>query len=243
MGRLLIIKVGNTLPELIPSKGDFEDWILAGMGLAGQAVQIADVRDGVPLPAHGRVRGVVITGSHEFVTDHRPWSERLAQWLRGAVAQRVPVLGICYGHQLLAYALGGEVGDNPNGLEYGTVPLQLTPQAGGDPLLDGLPRPVYAHVSHSQSVLRLPEGARRLAFSDMEPIQAFAIGEDAWGVQFHPEFDPTVVAAYIDAFQDTLRQQGRDPEQLRESCRQAPAGPEILRRFARVAAQGEAGEK
>jgi GMP synthase (glutamine-hydrolysing) len=243
MREILIVKVGSTLPALISGKGDFEDWILAGMGLPRHAVQVVDVRNGVPLPAHGAVSGVVITGSHEFVTEHLPWSERVAEWLRGAVARRLPVLGICYGHQVLAYALGGEVGDNPNGLDFGTVTLQLTPQAVGDPLLGGLPQPIYAHVSHSQSVLRLPEGARRLACSEIEPNQAFVIGEEVWGVQFHPEFDAAVVVAYIDAFQDALRQEGRDPGRLRDSCRPAPAGPEILRRFARIAGREEAAER
>lgn len=56
-----------------------------------------------------------------MVTDHGPWSEYTAMWLRETVEQHTPVLGTCYGHQMLAYALGGEVGNNPHGYETGTV--------------------------------------------------------------------------------------------------------------------------
>ena len=59
-----------------------------------------------------------------MVTEHREWTECAAWWLRGAVERKIPTLGICYGHQLLAYALGGEVGDNPNGLEAGSEKIR-----------------------------------------------------------------------------------------------------------------------
>ena len=68
----------------------------------------------------------------------------------GLVERGIPTLGICYGHQLLAHALGGEVGDNPNGREFGTVTVELTAEAADDPLLGGLPRePAGAGVPHA----------------------------------------------------------------------------------------------
>jgi GMP synthase (glutamine-hydrolysing) len=153
MRQILIIKTGSTLPSLLASKGDFEDWVLAGMGIGDDPVSIVDVRDGSPLPAYNETSSVVITGSHSMVSDHDDWSERTAAWLAGAVERQIPILGICYGHQLLAYALGGKVGDNPNGHEYGTVEVRLNEHARQDPLLGGLPNPLKLHVSHTQSVL------------------------------------------------------------------------------------------
>src|SRR3546814_6485680 len=93
-----------------------------------------------------------------------------------------------YGHQLLAHALGGEVGDNPNGRKMGTVAVDLLPAAADDPLFTGLPDRFLAQATHQQSVLRAPEGATVLARSDHDDCHAFRWGEAAWGVQFHPEF-------------------------------------------------------
>jgi GMP synthase (glutamine-hydrolysing) len=233
--QVLVIKVGSTLPKLRTKKGDFEDWILEGMGLDVGRTRVLDVRAGASLPDYRGIAGVVVTGSHDYVTDHRPWSERTAGWLVGLVERDIPVLGICYGHQLLAYALGGRVGDNPNGNEFGTLPIQLTPAAQDDPLLAGFSEPLHVQLSHTQSVLRLPLEARRLASSGMDINQAFVVGERAWGVQFHPEFDAEVVAAYIDADRDILVREGQEPDALIAGCTNTPAGRRILERFGALA--------
>ncbi len=122
---ILIIKTGSTYPSLAKHKGDFEDWILAGLGIDPARAQIVDVTRGAALPEPAALSGVVITGSHAMVTEKRPWSERAAVWLKGAVEAQTPVLGICYGHQLLAHAFGGQVADNPRGRDIGTVEFTL----------------------------------------------------------------------------------------------------------------------
>src|SRR4030042_4477261 len=88
-----------------------------------------------------------------MVTERAPWSEQAAEWLRKAVSGGVPVLGICYGHQLLAYAHGGRVADNPLGREYGTVQVRMGGAAARDELLGGLPASIPVHEGHTQSVL------------------------------------------------------------------------------------------
>ena len=232
MQKLIILKVGSTLPILLDRRGDFEDWILAGLGGDFRTRSILDARNGSALPDPDELSGVVIAGSHSMVTERQPWSERLAAWLPGVVERQIPVLGICYGHQLLAYALGGEVGDNPNGREFGTIEVELN--AGYDPLLGGFAPRLPVQVCHTQSVLRLPERARRLASSTRDANEAYAIGERAWGVQFHPEFDAEVVRAYIEAYQQVLRSEGQDPQALLEGTVETPCGTQILRRFANL---------
>ncbi len=242
MGAIHILKTGSTFPWLAARQGDFEDWVLAGLGVAREEATVVDVAGGEPLPPYRSVCGVVVTGSHASVTDHRAWSERAAEWLAGAVACQIPILGICYGHQLLAYALGGEVGDNPRGLEFGTLAVHLDPAAARDPLLAGFASPIRVHLCYQQSVLRLPPPARRLAASAMDPVQAFVVGDCAWGVQFHPEFNAAAVAAYVDHFRDRLRAENRDPEQVLASCMDTSYGPQILRRFARLASSPRPGQ-
>ena len=242
MRKPLIIKTGTTLPELLASKGDFEDWILAGMGLSREQVTIVDVEKGEPLPDFQTVAGVVITGSHAMVTDHHAWSERTAVWLRSAVEQHIPTLGICYGHQLLAYALGGEVDDNLSGAEAGSVEVRLTENGHQDRLLGELGNPIIVQLSHIQSVSRLPPSAKLLASSALDPHLAFAAHGCAWGIQFHPEFDAEITRAYIRYDAPWLQKAGRDPVILSNQCTETPLGALILRRFASMTKHRNSGQ-
>jgi len=232
MKKLLIIKTGSTLPSLLAQKGDFEDWVLSGMGVDKDQAIIADVCNGQSLPGYDEVSGVVITGSHAMVTEHLEWSERTAEWLKKSIGKNLPILGICYGHQLLAYALGGEVGNNPKGIELGTVSVFLNENVQHDKLFKGLDNPLDVHVSHQQTVLKLPKDAKRLAVSNGDDCQAFVVGSRIWGLQFHPEFDREITVEYIADSRAELIAKGKNPYELIKKCNDTPYGTEILRRFA-----------
>jgi len=236
---LLILKTGDTFAHLsAQTGGDFEHWVRAGLerGEALLPVQTIDARHGAPLPAPHTVAGAVVTGSHAMVSDREPWSEALGGWLADAVRQQTPVLGICYGHQLLAQALGGEVGYHPGGLEIGTVEVEPTAHAAADALLGGLPARFAAQVVHHQSVRTLPPGAVPLARNAHEPHQAYRAGPCAWGVQFHPEFSADAMRGYIDALEPDLGATGRNPAALRAGVRSTPEAAALLGRFARLCA-------
>jgi GMP synthase (glutamine-hydrolysing) len=228
----IVLKTGRTLPELRERRGDYEDWIGDGLGLRRSELAVVSVFEGEEPPAPERVPAVVVTGSSAYVSEREPWSERAAGWLREAVLAGVPVLGICYGHQLLAHALGGRVARNPRGREMGTLQVSLLPTARGDPLLGGLPDPMTVQATHLESVVELPPGARLLAESAGDPHHVFAFGNCAWGVQFHPEFDAEVTRAYLAARRAILRAEGIDPAPLEAAVAESPCGPELLRRFA-----------
>lgn len=222
---LLILKVGSTHPHIAAELQDFEHWIRVGLEDDSLPVTVVDPREGQALPAPSQVGGVIVTGSHSMVTDREPWSETAAAWLRDIVAAHVPVLGICYGHQLLAHALGGEVDDHPGGIELGTVPLTLHEAAQHDPLFADLPQQFDAQAAHRQSVRRLPDGAALLAGNNFEPHHAFRVGANAWGVQFHPEFGEAATRAYL------LTLNGEVPE---GAVRPTNVAASVLPRFARV---------
>jgi GMP synthase (glutamine-hydrolysing) len=151
------------------------------------------------------------------------------------------VLGICYGHQLLAHGLGGEVGRNPRGREIGTVAVEVADPR--DRLLAGLPTRLTVQVTHRESVLRLPDGAARLAGNPADPHQAFRFGERAWGVQFHPEFDADVMRGYLRARREELIGEGLDPDALLAACVEAPDGERLLARFAEIVMDLEGGAR
>ena len=230
----LVLKAGTTLAGLRERRGDYEDWIVAGLGVPRQRVRVVAVYAGEPLPAPDAPTAVVVTGSAAMVSEREPWSEKAAAWLRDAAHAGTPLLGICYGHQLLGHALGGRVGPNPRGREMGTLRVDLRAEAQDDPLLGGFESPLAVQATHVESVLELPPGARPLASSPADPHHAFAWGERAWGLQFHPEFDADVMRAYLEARREILREEGIDPEPLERGVSESPHGPRLLRRFARL---------
>ena len=232
---LAIIKAGDTFGPLREERGDFEHWVLAGLGPIGLPVVVLDPRRGDTLPQPAQISGAVVTGSHEMVSHREPWSEAAGAWLAQLVAHGTPLLGICFGHQLLAHALGGEAGNHPGGPEIGTVPIELTPEAADDALLREMPARFDVQVVHWQSALKLPAGAVRLAGNAFEPHQAFRAGPRAWGLQFHPEFDAEVMRGYVDHLAGELRALGTDPDVLRSRVAGTEAATGLLRRFACIA--------
>jgi len=230
-GRILIVKAGTTFPSIRDSWGDFEDWIVDGMGVSSDRVSIVSACGGEDLPEVDSAPGIVITGSHAAVFDDEPWVARLAVWVRRAVERRVPLLGICFGHQILAHAMGGQVADHPRGPEMGTASISVTGDGREDPLVSCLPDRFDAFETHDQTIVRPPDGAVTLAANDHDPRQAIRIGDRAWGVQFHPEFTVEITRAYIDECADELLDRGMDPEALKASVVDAPESRRILPRF------------
>ena len=233
---LLVLKLGQTHEHIREQLGDFDEWIAAGLRLGGATEVVSvDPRAGEVLPEPESVAGIVITGSHAMVSDREPWSEALVPWLRRAVSSETPLLGICYGHQLLAHAMGGEVTHHPDGVEIGTITVQQLDATGRDPLFSALPLAFEALSVHWQSVRRLPEGAVRLASSAHEQNHAFRVGKQAWGVQFHPEFSVEALRAYLDGLGPTLAREGRDAAQIAAQLRATPVAASVLPAFARLA--------
>lgn len=235
--KFLVIKTGRTYDNIRAQHGCFEDWMIAALGAEYDDVTVVSVFEGEALPENlDDFDGVVITGSPAMVTEKLPWSEAVARWLAQAIVERksrVPVIGICYGHQLLAHALGGVVDYNPRGREIGTVEVRVTDAHTDDPLFGGHGTAFSAHVTHLQSVLQLPPGAVHLASSDLEAHQAFRYGENVWGVQFHPEFNDRIMHAYVEVLGEKLRREGLEPAQVRAGIH--PAGNGLLHRFAQHA--------
>lgn len=231
---LLLLQAG-TPPDTIRAKhGDLPDWFRSALEGVSEAIEVVRVFEGQDLPQPGAHRAAIITGSWAMVTDQLAWSEATAQWIRDAMAVDMPLFGVYYGHQLMAHALGGQVGYHPAGLEIGCQDIDLLPAAATDPLLQGQPGRFRAHLTHLQTVLELPRGATVLAHSSHDPYQIVRYGGRAISTQFHPEFTPAISAACIARRAGLLRTEGRDPRALLHGLDETPHAAELLRRFVRT---------
>lgn len=229
---IIIIKTGEPIPAVRERRGEFHDLIREAIGDAWpHGYTVVDARDErEALPSPDAASAFVITGSAANVPNREPWMLRAEAWLRDVVAAGTPTFGICFGHQILAQALGGEVQRNPKGREMGTVAID---QRGGASILEALPARFLANVTHVDTVVRLPPGASSLARSSLEDHQAIRFAEACYGVQFHPEIDGDVMRAYVEARRDVLTSEGFEVEAMLRRIDDAYAGREALRAFVR----------
>jgi GMP synthase (glutamine-hydrolysing) len=177
-------------------------------------------------------RGIIITGSLSMATDLEPWTRVLLDWLTKAADLGIPILGICYGHHLMAMVYGGCVDYHPAGMELGSHEIVLAPGARNHPLLSALPDKFPAHLVHSQTVITPPSGAKVLARSNHDPHQILSYGEKVLTCQFHPEFPAPFMEILINDLASYSPPPGRPTGVVLGS---EPIGPnhsqKLLRRF------------
>ena len=235
MKKFVIIKTGDTFSGIAENLGDFEDWISLGLGIDKKDIRVVDTPRGEVLPSAESCKGVVIAGSHAMVTQNLAWSVAIERWVPDVIRLNVPLLGICYGHQLIARAMGGIVGYHPGGIEIGTVQIELVHKDTPDILFKGLEKIFAAHVCHSQTVVRLPDNALCIAGNSFEPNHAFRIGPSAWGIQFHPEYDTRIMKAYVRNMETTIKQSDLILSEILDKIEPTPLALKILKRFGKLA--------
>lgn len=240
MKRVLLLKSGEANPQVRATHGDYDRWFLQTAARPGVSFEVRRLSQGEPLPDSPLDYDAIwMTGSPLSVTQPEPWMLAAAEFLRMAGRREVPVLGVCFGHQLLSLAHGGAVRKNPNGREIGTIHLQLTEAGAADFLFRGVPLQFSAQATHEDEVPSLPEGATLLATNAFCGIQAMAIGPRIRGVQFHPEFSTSVMKAVISARAEKLEAEGRAQglaqgervSSLLQGVGPTPFGPRILHNF------------
>lgn len=217
------------MPATQQKRGSFAELIqrTVGQRWTGEWL-VVDCRVERRLPPPEALAGLVVTGSPSSVIERQPWMLEGQRYLEASVRAGVPVLGVCFGHQMLAEALGGRVEKNPRGREIGTV--EFSP-LDDDPLVNDPERPFEVNMSHMDSVVALPPGARVLGTTDKDPYAAIRFAERAWGVQFHPEFDREIVGQYAMTRAEALAAEGLDPEAIKNTATDASAGARVLSRF------------
>jgi GMP synthase-like glutamine amidotransferase len=184
------VLLGSPPPGAPGSEGGYLAMFGALLAPHGIALEGFDAQAGELPDAPDALDGYVLTGSATSVYDDEPWIAPTEAFLRDVVAAGIPVAGICFGHQLLAQALGGTVEKAAAGWGMGVHAYDLD--------LDGGPTTMSLQAMHQDQVVALPEGARVWARSEHCPIAGFTVGENVWTVQAHPEFTAPFSGSLID---------------------------------------------
>lgn len=149
------------------------------------------VRGDTPSPSNlDDIDAVIIGGAGKYsAAEDYDWTGPLLEFVRHIVTEGVPLFGSCWGHQVIARALGGTVEYDAERSELGCWPVELTEAGANDPLFHRFPRRFHANMGHHDRVTELPPGAVELARND-QPYQAFRLKNmPVYGTQFHSELD------------------------------------------------------
>lgn len=155
-------------------------------------VSVYAVKDGIFPAMDARYDGWIITGSPASVHDSDAWVAELEALIRRLVGERQKLFGACFGHQAIAKALGGVVGENPGGWVFG---LTETTMAGEH---------LRLYAAHREQVLQAPVGALTIGGNAECPVGSFSIGSAVLTTQYHPEMTPEFVAALVAEYTDKL---------------------------------------
>ncbi|MGO4560251.1 glutamine amidotransferase [Mesorhizobium sp. 2RAF21] len=240
--KLLIIKTGSysaRAQRICDEFGDQEAVFMSAGKYPIDGVDVVEVFNGEKLARPPQeYKGILVTGSGFMLSKPEPWMDNTAAWLREAISARIPTLGICFGHQMIAYALGSRIDANPNGLEVGKIKVEFNQESRSDPLFSVLPETGFFNSHHYETVVDLPEGASVLASNAMDKHQAIRFADQAWGAQFHPEIGGSLMLTLLEVLAEGLEKRGESVTQLKEAITDTPYGPVLLKRFYELAMAG-----
>lgn len=205
MKRIAILETGAPPPSLAETHGDYPAMFRALLG-DGYAFETFRAQAG-EWPEPEAFDAAVITGSAAGVYEEAPWIAGLLDWIRAARG-RTRLIGICFGHQAMAEALGGRVERSDRGWGVGLHRYEVVSR---EPWMDPPAATVAVPVSHQDQVVEAPADARVLLRSGFTPFAGLAWGEDAVSLQGHPEFTPAYAAELTAGRRDRIGADLVDP--------------------------------
>ena len=193
--RVTIIETGRAPGQLSEAYPRYPDMFAALLGEAdaGLSFDVVKLVDGEALPDPAACEAVVITGSPSGVYDQTPWMDPLRDFVRGVFRAKTPMVGVCFGHQIIADAMGGDVRKSDKGWGVGRHTYDLLEHR---PWMAGAGASVSLAVSHQDQVITPPAGVVTLARSaHAEHAMLEYTDAPVMSVQGHPEFGDQFVAA------------------------------------------------
>lgn len=190
MGVLLFDSIDSPHRELA---GDYPELFTSLLDSDELSVEFFDGRADT-LPDPSRCDGWLLPGSRTSVYGTEPWLPAVRRWTSVLLQREQPLAGVCFGHQLIAQAMGAPVGPADAGWNIGAIRYEITDQ---DARIDANTFTLIA--SHKDQVLEVPDGATVVASTDRCPIAAYRVGDHVMSVQAHPEFVPDLAASLYDS--------------------------------------------
>ncbi len=231
---LLVMQTGDAPEPVRKQCGNFDEMFYRTAELDHNTACTVHVAKGEKPASPQHYRGVIVTGSPIMVTDHETWSDQAGEWLCRAMDAGLPIFAVCYGHQLLAMSLGGDVGYHPKGEEVGSYEVRLTPQGRQDSFLADVPEVFMANMAHRQAVLTPPSGATLLAGSEHDPNQMLRYSDRVFTTQFHPEFDANTSSAYAGLFAQAKPAKAEFYREMQCKSGESEVELDLLRRLVRM---------
>ena len=192
--KVCILHIGHTepgeKPKHLPSPQRFQNALTPHLPDA-EWVVISAVKD--QLPAAEEFDVYLITGGKYSVFEQSDWQDRLFDFIRELHDKSITLLGICYGHQAIAHALGGKVERSDKGWGVGLMSVDVVKSsdwAQGE-------ADVMLHAMHQDQVTEAPDGSDIFLASDFCPISGFTLGDHFFAIQQHPDFNPDLNADLI----------------------------------------------
>jgi len=196
MKNVVIYSNGPGLPEIVKEYGHSSDWIpnIVSNNKVNFIIKKAYEND---FETDIKADAFILTGSKYSVYDKSPWIEALKKHVKKLIDENNYILGICFGHQILAHCLGAEVKKNILGWELGSYKINLSKKGLQSKLFNGFSSEEVVYESHQDTVLNLPPNLDVLA-SSKKSNQSFSYNDKIYGVQFHPEFSKEVTRKLMD---------------------------------------------
>lgn len=225
---VVLFQLGEAPPPVAEVHGTYATWFERAWG--GPMTVVDGREPGAKVDVRGAA-GIVITGSPLSLVDgeRAHFADAAAAMVHAAHDAGTPVLGVCFGHQLLGWAFGGRVVVNARGWEIGTHEVHVTDHGAADPLFAGVARKLRVNLTHRDEVVDLPPTVKVLAHNEWTGVQALAIGAHMRGIQFHPEITGAIVRSYAEARRHLLV--GQDVEGLLARAADAPDALAVMRAF------------
>ena len=193
--KISILSCGPGLPEIVNKYGHSSEWIPAFIDIPSIQYEVIKVYENREVLINN-FDAVIITGSKYSVYDDKEWIYKLKKKVKNIISMKKPVLGICFGHQILASCLGATVRKNDKGWELGSYNISINNKGLNSPLFSGINDNEIFYESHQDVVMSLPDHLIELAVTD-KANQSFCYKDLVYGVQFHPEFSFDIIKKLV----------------------------------------------